>query len=76
MLRHLICDGVATVSARVPVPVIGLFKTQRAGTGVYITAGGRTFWRFISAWRLFRLHGTCSWISGLTHGETDLVRLW
>lgn len=39
MLRHLICDGVATVSARVPVPVIGLVKTQRAGTGVYITAG-------------------------------------
>ncbi|SJM28786.1 hypothetical protein BQ8482_110716 [Mesorhizobium delmotii] len=27
MLRHLICDGVATVSARVPVPVIGLVKT-------------------------------------------------
>ncbi|TIR03515.1 MAG: hypothetical protein E5X64_26925 [Mesorhizobium sp.] len=60
------------MSARVPVPVIGLVK--RAGTGVYITAGGRTFWFFISACRLFRLHGTCSWISGLTHGETDLVQ--
>jgi N-acylglucosamine-6-phosphate 2-epimerase len=30
--------NVATVSARVPVPVIGLVKTQRASTDVYITA--------------------------------------